>query len=101
MKGRMLWLRNLLLKRLVDLLPVGPSEKQLQAGKTHVWATAKNASGQTATVQIDGPEAYMFSVKTVLAITSRILAGEVTPGFQTPAHYGQALIETMEGVTIR
>ena len=101
MKGKMLWLRNLLLNRLVGLLPVGPSDKQLLAGKTHVWATAKNATGQTATVQIDGPEAYLFSVKTVLAITNRILAGDLKPGFQTPAHYGSALIETMDGVTIR
>ena len=101
MKGRMLWLRDLLLNRLVGLLPVGPNEKQLQTGKTHVWATAKNATGQTATVQIDGPEAYLFSVRTVLAISSRILAGEVKPGFQSPAHYGAALIEDMDGVTIR
>ena len=101
MKGRMLWLRDLLLNRLVGLLPVGPNEKQLQTGKTHVWATAKNATGQTATVQIDGPEAYLFSVRTVLAITSRILAGDAKPGFQTPAHYGAALIENMDGVTIR
>ena len=101
MKGRMLWLRDLLLKRLVGLLPIGPSEKQLQTGKTYVWATAKNASGQTATVQIDGPEAYLFSVKTVLAITSRILSGDVRPGFQTPAIYGLALIENMNGVRIQ
>ena len=101
MKGKMLWLRNLLLKRLMGLLPVGPSEKQLQAGKTHVWATAKNAGGKTATVQIDGPEAYLFSVKTVLAITSRILTGDLKPGFQTPALYGAVLIEGMDGVTIR
>ena len=101
MKGRMLWLRDLLLNRFVGLLPVGPSEKQLKAGKTHVWATVRNASGQTATVQIDGPEAYLFSVKTVLAVTSRILRGDLKPGFQTPAVYGPALIENMEGVTIR
>lgn len=100
MQGRMLWLRNLLLNRLLRFLPVGPSPKQRSAGRTHVWAEASNASGRKVLQRIDGPEAYDFTAATLQAISHRVLAGDARPGFQTPGAYGEDLLAGIAGVRV-
>jgi short subunit dehydrogenase-like uncharacterized protein len=97
MKGRLLWLRDLLLKRLLNFLPEGPSEKQLQQGSTYVMAVAANQTTK-ATVALKGPEAYQFTALCVSAITTQILAGAYAPGFQTPAYYGKPLLDRIDKV---
>lgn len=97
MKGRLLWLRNLILKRLLGLFPEGPSEKQLARGSTYVMAVASKGS-EEAKAALKGPEAYRFTALTVAALTKRILQGDAAPGFQTPSRYGAELLEGMDGV---
>lgn len=94
MRGRLLWLRNLMLNRLLRFLPEGPSEKQLQQGSTYVTATATSGE-QSATVSFKGPEAYLFTAYCLREITRRILDRDHPPGFQTPAHYGRELLDGM------
>jgi short subunit dehydrogenase-like uncharacterized protein len=46
------------------------------------------------------PEGYTTTALAALNITAKILAGNFTPGFQTPAKaYGADLILELEGVT--
>jgi len=97
MKGRLLWLRDLLLKRLLNFLPEGPSAKQLQQGSTYVMAVAANQTTK-ATVALKGPEAYQFTALCVSAITTQILAGAYAPGFQTPAYYGKPLLDGIDKI---
>jgi short subunit dehydrogenase-like uncharacterized protein len=92
MKGKLLWLRDLLLKRFITLLPIGPSEKELQKGKTYIYAQTQNASGATESVTIKGPEAYLFTVQCLINITFRIMGDDVTPGFQVPSIYGKEIL---------
>lgn len=92
MKGKLLWLRDFILKRLINILPVGPSEKDLQKGKTIIYAEVKNAKNETATVRIKGPEAYVFTAQTLTNISLKIMNGNISSGFQTPAIYGSEII---------
>ena len=60
MKGKLLWLRDFMLKRLINFLPIGPSNKQLKKGNTICYAEVSNSKGEKATATIFGPEAYIF-----------------------------------------
>jgi len=92
MQGRLLWLRDLLLKRFLKYLPEGPSERQLQKGATYIKATASTDSEERS-VSLKGPEAYLFTARCVAEITASVLRGDVTAGFQTPSYYGKALLD--------
>lgn len=98
MKGRGLWLRDLIVKRLLRFLPEGPSAKQLQHGSTYILAIAANQT-ETKSVSLKGPEAYLFTALCLREITVNILRGKVAPGFQTPAYFGKALLDGIDGVT--
>ncbi|WP_299492095.1 saccharopine dehydrogenase NADP-binding domain-containing protein [Acaryochloris sp. IP29b_bin.137] len=93
MQGKFLWLRNLLLQ----FLPEGPSEKQLQRGSTYVMAQVKNATEQKS-VSLKGPEAYLFSALCLTAITTRVLNGNTRSGFQTPAYFGKTLLDSIDTI---
>ncbi len=95
MKGKLPWLRKIILKRLINLLPVGPSEKALQKGKTICYAEVINSKGEKASVTIVGPEAYLFTAQTLLTISKAILNNHIQPGFQTPNFYG---IDLLNGI---
>lgn len=101
MHGRFLWIRNLLLNYFLRFLPEGPSAKQLAEGRTLVWAQVANDAGQTAEVSVVGPEAYLFTARTVTAVTKRLLAGQAEAGFQTPAVLGTDLLPEIEGVVVQ
>ena len=92
MKGKLLWLRDFILNKLINLLPVGPSEKALKKGKTYIFAKVNNAKGETAEVNIKGPEAYVFTAQTLTSISLKIMNDDVFAGFQTPSIYGSELI---------
>lgn len=98
MKGRLLWLRDLILNHLLPLLPEGSSARQLRDGRTYVLAIASNGKTRER-VALMGPEAYRFTVLCLREITRAVLAGRWSPGFQTPALYGRELLEGVEGVT--
>lgn len=101
MKGKYLGLRNFIINHLLGLLPLGPSKKQLTKGKTYVFVEANNIEGKVEHVSIVGPEAYLFTVQTLVAITKRIIDNNFVSGFQTPSIYGKSLILEIPTVTIR
>ena len=100
MKGRLLWLRDLMLNYLLKFLPEGPSPKQLQNGATYVAAIAKNSAGTKKQVSIKGPEAYLFTVDCLIEITKKILNGSYETGFQTPSFYGKDILNNIKNVEI-
>jgi short subunit dehydrogenase-like uncharacterized protein len=99
MQGRLLWLRDFMLS-IANFLPVGPSAKELQKGNTISYAQVQNAQGQTAQAYIYGPEAYVFTVETLKAITQQVMNDHLKPGFQTPNIYGIDLIKNIQNVSI-
>jgi short subunit dehydrogenase-like uncharacterized protein len=88
------------LNNIFKRLPAGPSEAELQKGKTHVWGEVKNAKGQSVRARLQGPEAYLFTARSSVLIAKKVLAGQVKPGFQTPASvYGSNVVTEIAGVT--
>jgi short subunit dehydrogenase-like uncharacterized protein len=82
-------------------LPAGPTDAQLAAGSMQVWARASNDAGDTATVRLDGPEAYEFTARAARAILTRIIEGQAPIGFQTPTTaYGTKLLADLPGTTL-
>lgn len=90
-------LRNLL-KRGVR---PGPNREKRARTSTHVWGEVENDQGQKAVARLDGPEAGVeWTSLTALAAVRKVLTGNVTPGFQTPARaYGADFVMECDGVT--
>lgn len=87
MKGKLGWLRMLLLNHLLKFLPEGPNEKQLQKGKTYIWAEAKSSDGRVQSVEVTGPEAYVFTAESLYQVAQKI--GNIkNGGVFTPSQLG-------------
>ena len=65
--------------------PPGPSAERLARGETRVWGEVEDAAGNRAEARLRGPQAYRWTVLTALGAVERTLAGELRPGFRTPA----------------
>jgi short subunit dehydrogenase-like uncharacterized protein len=100
MKGKSLWIRDLILNRLINLFPEGPSRKKLIQGKTICHAEVTNEKNEKRTSAITGPEAYVFTVETLTAICKNIMSDNFKPGYQTPSIYKKELLESIPGVKI-
>ena len=78
--------------------PGGPSDEERAKGKTLLWGEATDEAGNRVESRLRCPEGYTTTALTALAITEKILAGDFTPGFQTPAKaYGPDLILEIDG----
>lgn len=104
-KGSLGWLWNSgpmqgMLKNLIKRLPAGPNEAELTKGATRVWGEVTDGNGQRAVARLHGPEAYLFTALTALAVVKRVLTGEIAAGFQTPSQmYGPDFVLEIEGVS--
>jgi len=88
-----------LLKRALRTRPPGPSDEQRAKGKTLLWGEVVDAAGQRRVSRLRTPEGYTLTALTAVAIVEKVLAGQLTPGFQTPSlAYGPDLIMEIEGV---
>ena len=65
------------------------------------WGEVEDEQGQTAASRLHGPEAAVtWTSLAALAAVQRVLSGEASPGFQTPAlAYGPEFVLECEGVT--
>ena len=64
-----------------------------------MWGQVGNAEGRTATVRLNGPDAYTLTAHATLIIVEKILKGNFSPGYQTPAKaYGEDLVMEIPGV---
>jgi short subunit dehydrogenase-like uncharacterized protein len=100
MQGKLLWLRDILLKWLITFLPFGPSEKQLQKGSTICYAEANNLNGDKVSASIYGPEAYLFTAHALIAIAKKIMKDDYKTGFQTPNLYEVKLLKDIPNIRI-
>lgn len=101
MQGKMLFLRNLLLKHIIKLLPEGPNEKQLRSGSTYINAEVINAKNEKANVIIIGPEAYIFTVYCIEKVINEIQNHPALSGFQTPSVLGHEFLKSIPQVEIK
>ena len=77
----------------------GPSDKERAKGKTLLWGKASDTDGNTVESRMQGPEGYTITAIAALNIAEKILAGNFTAGYQTPAKaYGADLVMEIDGV---
>ena len=69
-------------------------------GRTLLWGEARDAQGNKVESRIQAPEGYTLTAIAALNIAEKILNGNFTPGYQTPAKaYGADLVFEIDGVT--
>ena len=79
--------------------PGGPSDDERAKGKSLLWGLASNDNGNRVEARLQTPEGYTLTALAALNIAEKILAGDFTPGYQTPAKaYGADLILEIEDV---
>ena len=87
------------IKKKIDNRPAGPSDEQRNKATSLIWGHAINAAGRTATVRLSAPEGYTFTTHSALIIVQKVLNGNFSPGYQTPASaYGENLVMEIPGV---
>ena len=83
----------------IDRRAPGPTAEQRAKGKSLLWGEASNRKGETVVSRLLGPEGYSLTAATAGLIVERVLAGDWTAGFHTPAGlYGPDLIMEIAGV---
>ena len=88
------------IKKRIDAAPAGPTDEMRAQSYTLLWGEAKNAAGDTFVSRLRTPEGYTLTAKMALRIAKKIVAGQFTPGFQTPSTaYGKDLILELEGTS--
>lgn len=89
-----------LLMRLAAALPAGPSEAARAEGYSLLWGEATDAAGRHAVSRMRTPHSYMLTAQAAVAAAARVLAGDVRPGYHTPASaYGPDFALSLDGVT--
>lgn len=79
----------------------GSPDNQRDLTSTHVWGEAANRHGNRVVSRLHGPEASVdWTVQTAIAAVEKVLDGQFTPGFQTPAlAFGPDFVLENEKVT--
>ena len=104
------WLKRLvasppgqwLVRSAIDRMPPGPDAAARAAGRAVLIAHAADAAGGRASSQLVTPEGYALTAETALEVARRVNAGEVAPGFHTPATaFGPDFVLGFAGVTRR
>lgn len=86
-----------LIEALTRALPEGPSEVRRRAERCVIVAEAEDSWRQRRCVRLTTVDGYSFTAEAAAAIAERILAGDFTCGFQTPASvYGADLVLELE-----
>ena len=88
-------------KLLLKAIPTGGTREQQEQVKVTVWGEVTDEAGQRAEARLHGPEAgVIWTNRAGLAAVKRIVDGEITPGYQTPATaFGADFVLDAKGVT--
>lgn len=83
----------------VDKKITGPTDEQLEKGKSLIWGKVTNAKGEVVEARLETSEGYLLTAEMGLIITQKILADKnLHPGYHTPAElFGHDLILEMPG----
>jgi len=97
------WLRSplgqALLRAQVQALPQGPPPDDRRRAGCAVVARVEDRAGRCVSARLRTPDQYTFTADAALTVVERVLAGELAPGFQTPARvYGADFVLGLDGV---
>ena len=86
------------LKMHVDRFTPDPSLRDRSAGWGVLVAEASEATGRYVRSRLRTGDVYLFTALSAIGVVERVLAGEWSPGFQTPSHmYGPDFALSFEG----
>ncbi|MCH8568264.1 MAG: saccharopine dehydrogenase NADP-binding domain-containing protein [Balneolales bacterium] len=78
----------------------GPSEAERKSGSAMIVAEVSTINSEKMIFLLKTPDPYELTAKTASDIAARVLNGEVSPGFRTPAMaFGEDYILKFEGVS--
>jgi short subunit dehydrogenase-like uncharacterized protein len=79
----------------------GPTVDECARTVAHVWGEVVDDQGRRAVSRLSGPETgVLWTGRAALAAVRKVLAGNISPGFQTPARvFGADFVLECEGVT--
>ena len=81
--------------------PAGPTAAKRGAARRVIVAEVEDAWQQRLGARLHTPDGYDLTPPIALAIARRVLAGDLRPGFQTPAGlYGPELVLALDGVVL-
>jgi short subunit dehydrogenase-like uncharacterized protein len=87
------------LRGLVRRQKPGPDDAERARGLSLLWGEARDDAGRRVSTRMRAPEGYTLTAITAVLIAEKVLAGQWTPGFQTPSRaYGADLIMEVAGV---
>ncbi len=93
---RSAWFRNRLKKK-ISKWPPGPGKKERMEGRSYIWGCIKNEKGDSKEAVFVTREGYQLTAETALLIGGKIISGEFSTGYHTPAgQYGHHLIFEIE-----
>jgi saccharopine dehydrogenase (NAD+, L-lysine-forming) len=88
-----------LLRTLVQRRLRGPGPDARRRGVSRFYGEVRRPDGAVAAARLHAPEAYTLTAHTAVACAERSLAGDVRPGYATPAlAYGADFILSIAGV---
>lgn len=94
------WVKNMAQKR-IDKKVTGPSEKQNQTGRSHLHGLVRNGNAAKSAF-LTCAEGYLLTALCSVNIIQKVLTGNYTAGYQTPAMaYGWELILEIPGSEFR
>ena len=87
------------LKSVIDATVSGPTAAERARSTTRVWAEVENDEGKRLAARLETPDTYGLTARTAAESARRVAAGEVAPGFQTPASaFGPEFVLEFDGV---
>ncbi|MCW3087231.1 MAG: hypothetical protein JWQ78_617, partial [Sediminibacterium sp.] len=86
-------------KKKLKQKPAGPTDEMREKAMGLVWGEVRNQAGKTVTARLQCPEGYTLTALSSLLIAQKVLQGNYTAGYQTPAGaYGADLVMEIPGV---
>jgi short subunit dehydrogenase-like uncharacterized protein len=90
------WFRTLLKKK-ISKWPPGPGEKERRNGRSYIWGCIKNDKGLSKEAVFVTKEGYQLTAEAAVLIVRKILNGDFSPGYHTPAgKFGVNLVFEIE-----
>jgi short subunit dehydrogenase-like uncharacterized protein len=91
------WIKQFLKKR-IDAKPAGPSSEKQISGKSYLWGCVSDSEGNVVQARLKTSSGYLLTADTSVLIATKLLSGNVRPGYFTPAQYfGEGLIFEISG----
>ncbi len=82
----------------IDKKPAGPSPETRSNSRSYVWGQVRNSQGSSSTAMLTCADGYTLTAHSSLIIAKKVLDGNFSPGYQTPAGcYGSGLIDEIPG----